>query len=76
MTATQADELLDSIKLYNEISENIILKDFVSHKALSRLFVAVATFDEEFKSKDEEFIAVLEGVVYPFFGFAFSIDKV
>jgi hypothetical protein len=62
--------------LYNEISENIVLKDFVSLKALSRLFVPVATFDEADKVKDEEFVAVIEGIVYPFFGFAFSIDKV
>jgi hypothetical protein len=76
LTDVEADKLLDSIKLYNEVSENIILKDFIELKALSRLFVAVATYDEPEKVKDDEFIAVIEGIVYPFFGFAYSIDKV
>ena len=35
-----------------------------------------ATFNEEAKKQDEEYVAAIEGVVYPFFGLAYSVDKV
>lgn len=76
LNSTEADAILDSIKLYNEITENIVLEDFIQFKTLSQVFVAVATYEEEEKDKKEEFIAVIEGIMYPFFGLAYSIDKI
>jgi len=52
------------------------VKEFLKQRTLSRLFIPAATFDEEFKEQDEEFVAVMEGTVFPFFGLAYSIEKV
>lgn len=40
------------------------------------MFVPLATFDESEKEQDEELVAAMEGVTFPFFGLAYSIDKV
>ena len=76
MTAKESDKLFDTITLFNELKQNIILSDFLKQKALSRLFVPLATFDEPAKEIEDEFVAAIEGVAFPFFGLAYSIDKV
>lgn len=40
------------------------------------MFVPIATFDEPRKSQNDEFVAIMEGAVFPFFGIAYSIEKV
>jgi hypothetical protein len=72
----EADSLLDQIKFFNEVSIGIRYTAFLKERQLSRLFVPTATFhDDEFDLNDE-FISMMEGVQHPYFGIAFSIDKV
>ena len=60
---------------YNELQGNILLKDFLREKTLSRVFVPVATYHEDHKAQDDEFVAIIEGVTFPFFGISYSIHK-
>ena len=76
LTPLELDEILDQIKMFNELKKNILYKDFMQQRQLSRLFAPIATFDKPGNKINEEFVAMMEGVKDPFFGIAYSIDKV
>lgn len=76
LPGNQSDALLDQIKLYNELTENLKLNAFMADLYLSRHFVIVSTFHDENVAQDREFVAEIEGVTFPFFGLAYSVDKV
>ena len=54
------------------------MEDFVlKEKALSSTFIPVASFnDNNAKNSNEEMVGVIEGVVYPWFGIGYRIDKI
>ena len=54
------------------------MEDFVlREKDLSHLFVPVGSFDDQSqKSSNTEYVAAIEGVVYPWFGFAHRLDRI
>ena len=74
-TTEAADAVLDKVRFYNEVKTNIKLGKFLKAQTLSRMFVPVATFNENIKDQDEELVALMEGVTFPFFGVAYSLQK-
>jgi|OM-RGC.v1.017189830 hypothetical protein len=72
------DDILDKITFYSDLTMGMTMNDFVlREKTLSQIFIPVASFDDEdIQSANEEFVAVVEGVVYPWFGVAYRIDKI
>lgn len=54
------------------------MKDFIlQEKDLSKIFVPIAVFhDEDQSSSNEEIVATIEGVVYPWFGLSYRIDRI
>jgi hypothetical protein len=74
-TLKDAEQLLNNVTFYNELAFNLPLKKFLSESVLSAAFVPVATFNEDSKTQDEEFVAAVEGAHFPFFGLAFSLEK-
>lgn len=53
--------------------ENFVRKE----KTLSTVFVPVCSYhDSEAKSQNNEFVGALEGVIYPWFGIGFRIDRI
>ena len=54
------------------------MKDFVlREKTLGQIFIPVASFDDqELQSANDEAVAIIEGVIYPWFGIAYRIDKI
>jgi len=56
----------------------ITMNDFVlEERTVSQLFVPVASFDDDRqKNQNSENVAVIEGVVYPWFGFGYRIDMI
>lgn len=44
LSIKEADELLDQIKFYNELTMNIKYSQFLKEKTLSRIFAPTATF--------------------------------
>ena len=77
-TQEKLDHILDKITVYSDLELGISMQDFVlREKTLSQLFIPIASFhDEEMSSSNEEFVAVLEGVVYPWFGVGYRVDKI
>jgi hypothetical protein len=76
LTLSTVEDMLDDVQFYNELSFNIRLRTFLKEKQLSRIFVPIATFNQDHVNQEEEFVAMIEGAVFPFFGFAWSIEKV
>lgn len=68
--------MLDEVQFYNELSYNIRLRTFLKEKQLSRLFIPIATFNQDHVNQEEEFVAMIEGSYFPFYGLAWSIEKV
>lgn len=54
------------------------MEDFVTkEKMVSSIFVPIASFhDEASHTSNDEMIAVIEGVVYPWFGIGYRIDRI
>ena len=72
------DHILDKITVYCDMTLGMTLNDFVlREKTLSQLFIPVASFDDpSLPSANDEVVAVVEGLVYPWFGVAYRIDKI
>jgi hypothetical protein len=44
---------------------------------VSATFIPIATFhDDDMQSTNTEYVAAIEGIVYPWFGFATRMDKI
>ena len=54
------------------------MKDFIlREKTLGQIFIPVASFDDQdLQSANDEAVAIIEGVIYPWFGIAYRIDKI
>jgi hypothetical protein len=49
----------------------------LEHKSLSNIFMPVCTFDDsKKKNQNYESVAAFEGVVYPWFGINYRIDRI
>jgi len=49
----------------------------LEHKSLSNIFMPVCTFDDTSKnSQNQEAVAAFEGIVYPWFGLTYRIDRI
>jgi len=74
----ELEEVLDKIKFFSDIEQGITTHDFIlKEDHLSTLFVPIGTFDDdEKKSANDEMVAAIEGTIYPWFGFAYRIDRI
>ena len=70
-----AESLLNNVTFYNELVFNVPLKSFLQETILSKVFVPVATFNQDGWNQDNEFVAIVEGAFFPFYGTAFSLEK-
>ena len=72
------ENILDKVKFFTDVEIGITMKDFIlQEKVLSSIFVPVTSFDDQSKkSSNEEFVSVIEGVVYPWFGVIYRIDRI
>lgn len=70
------EKLFDQITVFSELALNVRYDRFLKERNLPRVFVPVATFNQDGVEPDKEFVAIIEGVVYPFFGIAYSIEKI
>ena len=72
------ENMLDKIKFFADVEIGVTTNDFIlEHKILSSLFVPVSTFhDEELPNSNDEIVAAMEGVVYPWFAVAYRIDRI
>ena len=75
MTLDQAEDWLNNVTFCNELIYNIPLGRFLSERVLAEAFVPVATFDHDRREKEQEYVAMLEGVHFPFYFTAFSLEK-
>lgn len=66
----------DNVRFYNELDVGIPLEKFTQLKSL-RTLVPVSSYDAgNGIHRLDEMVSMFEGVVQPFFGFAFRLDKV
>jgi hypothetical protein len=74
----ELETMLDKIKFFSDLELGVTMSDFVLQEHhVSQLFVPVGTFhDENEVSSNDEFVAAIEGVVYPWFGIAYRIDRI
>ncbi|TNV85189.1 hypothetical protein FGO68_gene9085 [Halteria grandinella] len=73
---TQLEDLLNQVTFLHELIYSIPLDRFLGESLLSSVFVPIATIHEEKKDQEGEFVAMVEGAHFPFFGSALSLDKI
>ena len=76
MNAQQVDDLFNNITVYNKMNYGLKVAAFAQVKELGRIFIPTATFNQNFTTTQNEYVAIVEGNAFPFFGLAFSPDKV
>jgi hypothetical protein len=76
MTSQQVDTMYNNITVYNALLKNTKVKRFNEVNQLNKIFVPIASFDQVDTKYEDEYVAVVEGNAFPFFGIAFSIHKV
>jgi hypothetical protein len=74
----QIEEVFDKIKFFSDLELGISMEDMIlHHKTLSRLFMPVTTFDDSSrKNQNDEAVSAIEGIVYPWFGVHYRIDRI
>lgn len=76
-TLSEAEDMLDRVDFYNEVNYGIRLGNFLSkQRALSRVFAPILTFHNDRNDQNLEYVAAIEGVVFPIWGISFSIEKI
>lgn len=72
------ESIFDKIKFFTDLELGITMEDMIlEHKSLSNIFMPVCTFDDKSKNnQNSEFISSIEGIVYPWFGVNYRIDRV
>ena len=74
----QLEKVFDKTGYFSNLELGIDVNHFVLHeKDVGQFFVPVGTFDDASKdSQNEEMVAVIEGVLYPWFGVAYRLDRI
>ena len=74
----QLESTLDKLKFFTDTEMGITMQEFVTnHKTLSTIFVPVCSYhDDKAKNQNYEFVGALEGVIYPWFGVGFRLDRI
>lgn len=74
----ELEQILDKISFFSDVEMGITMADFIlQEKILSSIFMPVSSFDDSsLKSSNQEFVASIEGVVYPWFGIMYRIDRI
>lgn len=77
-TREQLEDVLDKIKFFSDLELGINMEDFVlDHNTLSNIFMPVCTFHNTQKeSQNKEFVSAIEGILYPWFGVMYRIDRI
>lgn len=70
------EEILNEVTFYHELIYAIPLSRFLAESLLSAVFVPIATIHEDRKNQEEEYVALVEGAHFPFFGSALSLEKI
>lgn len=74
----ELENILDKIKFFSDVELGMTMYDFIiEHHALSSIFVPICSFDDKKKeNQNSEFVAAMEGVVYPWFGVGYRADRI
>jgi len=72
------ENIFDKIKFFSDLELGISMSDMIlEHKSLSNIFMPVCTFDDSSKkNQNTEMVSAFEGIVYPWFGFNYRIDRI
>ena len=76
LTLSETELWLNNATFYSELVYNIQLEKFLKERDLADAFVPVATFNQNKRKQDQEYVAIVEGAHFPFFAIAFSIQRI
>ena len=76
LTLSETELWLNNATFYSELVYNIQLDKFLKERDLADAFVPVATFNQNKRKQDQEYVAIVEGAHFPFFAIAFSIQRI
>ncbi len=76
MTTLAATNLFLNITMYNKMNQGLKASRFTQIKELGRIFIPTATYNQSLSDQKSEYVSIVEGNAFPFFGLAFSPDKV
>ena len=62
--------------VYNEVKYLMRAIEFSRNSVVGSIFVPIATFAENVTDKLEEYVSMVEGINFPFFGISYSIERV
>lgn len=77
-TKDHMESLFDKIKFFTDVEIGLTMEEMIlNQKTLSNIFMPVTTFDDATApSQNSETVAAYEGVIYPWFGVNYRIDRI
>lgn len=72
------EKILDNVKFFADVELGVTMSDFIlQYKTLSHIFAPICSFnDKKQENQDSEMVAMIEGIIYPWFGTAYRIDRI
>lgn len=77
-TKDSLENIFDKVKFFSDVELGLTMSDMIlEHKSLSNIFMPVCTYDDDRKeSQNYETVAAFEGIVYPWFGVTYRVDRI
>lgn len=77
-TKDNLENIFDKVKFFSDLELGLTMSDMIlEHKSLSNIFMPVCTYDDGRKeTQNLETVAAFEGIVYPWFGVTYRIDRI
>ncbi len=75
MTKEEALNELQKIYFQSDLDKWISYVNFMKDKRLSRTFMPIETIFNGSKKEQEELVAAIEGIAFPFYGLSYRVDK-
>ena len=77
-TRESLEQTLDKVKFFSDLELGMTMEDMVlEHNVMSKLFMPVCTYDDpKRESQNKEIVSAVEGIVYPWFGIMYRIDRI
>lgn len=74
----ELENIFDKIKFFSDVEIGLTMQDMIlEHQSLSNIFMPVCTFDDQSKKNQNfETVSAFEGIVYPWFGVTYRIDRI
>ena len=75
LNSQQVKNLFFDLNVTNDISYGYLFESFIDVAAVSNNFFIIGTYLEEYTNLNSQYISMIRGIDFPFYGYVFALQK-